>query len=71
MSRVNPIPYGYCAYLTRKMPLAMRDRLHALVRSKQKEGFEYHVEDVVNAALEIGVGLMEQTVKRQKWERGE
>lgn len=53
-------PPGHCAYLTRKLPLELRDRLHAMVGMKRRAGVHYTTEDVVNAALEIGLTLMEE-----------
>lgn len=64
MARKSPIPVGYCAYLTRKLPVELRDRMHDLVLAKRREGIQYNVEDIVNCALEIGVTLMEQGAKR-------
>lgn len=62
------IPPGYCAYLTRKLPVELRDRMHALVRAKRRVGMYYTVEDIVNAALEIGVTLMEDGTRHRERE---
>jgi hypothetical protein len=56
----------HVAYLTRKMPIELRKRLHAMARQKRRQGFDYSVEDIVNAALEIGITMMEQGPKRVK-----
>lgn len=53
---VDPI---YCAYFTRKLPKALRARLHALTDAKRARGLNILMSDVVNQALEIGVALME------------
>lgn len=55
----------HVSYFTRKMSLDMRERLHAMVRQKRRQGHLYTVEDVVNSALEIGVTLMELGEKRR------
>lgn len=59
-------PKTHVAYLTRKMPVQLRDRLHGLVEMKRRQGYYYTVEDIVNVALELGVTLMEFGTEKTK-----
>lgn len=59
----------YIAYFTRHMPVALHERLRAVVASRNSNGNRPKVtlEDVVNEAIGCGLEAIEGKRRRVKW----